>query len=92
MGALGHNRPLVAAHALRLPPGFLRDFLNRGTLTEAGLNIARTVRALSTQTAGRLNTASLGDARAQVSVNGQQEAGAVGRLKHQIFAVIVHAN
>ena len=92
VGTLGHDRPLVAAHALRLPAGLLRDLLNGGTLTETGLNIARAVGTLSAQAAGGLNTASLGDARAQVSVNGQQEAGAVGRLKHQIFAVIVHAN
>ena len=92
VGTLSNNRPLVAAHALRLPTGLFSDFLNGGTLTETGLNIARTVGALSAQTAGGLNTASLGDARAQVRVNRQQEAGAVSRLKHQIFAVIVNAN
>ena len=89
MRPLGHNRPLVAAHPLRLPAGLLRDLFNTGALTEPRLNITRPKTALRPQAPRRLNTASLRDACAQVHIDGQRKPGAVGRFKHQVLAIIV---
>ncbi len=89
VGALGEDRPLVAADPGGLPAALGHDLLDRGPRPEAGLDLAGTELAGAAPAGVRDPPGAL-DGQAQLLVDPQQVAGACLVLDDQVLTVVVH--